>query len=407
MACNIERPDPQDLFNRYLSMFSNTVLGGANVVPESNEWYATSVNYAIAEEFYAISEQAWKERDPREACCENLISMAERDGIYPRPAVFAQGYVELSGTANAALTSPLEFSIGDLTFVTADTSSQATSLDDTGKAVIRVRALTAGEGGNITETTGSLTTTVADVDAEVKVCGGTFCQGAEAEECEAFRTRYLSRLQYQPRATNAWILDKLLEWPCATRAIQRAGACCTCGGCDTGTDCADCGCLTCGGDIAFYLMFDNTFDCGIAPASTIEEVQTWLFGEVQGYGQGQVEIGVCGQVYMVQPVQVNVTIDIVDCPTSTQLSEIRSQVTEFFGTLEPSQPIRVRAIDTIVANIIGVNVNFETELSLENAGDAPEKVFVGNCDLEMECDYMACLNELTINRPNSQTGFCS
>lgn len=407
MACNIERPSPQDLFNRYLNLFSNTVLGGATVIPESNEWYATSVNYAIAEEFYAISEQAWKERDPREACCDNLIALAERDGIYPRPAAFAQGYVELTGTANAPLTAPLEFTVDGQTYVTASTASQPTAIGDSGTVIIRVRALVAGTVGNIAATTGSLVTTVANVETSVKVCGGTFCEGTDAEECEAFRTRYLSRLQYQPRATNAWILDKLLEWPCATRAIQRAGSCCTCGGCGTGTDCADCDCLTCGGAIAFYVMFDNTFDCGIASSDTIEEIEEWMFGTPQGYGLGQVEIGVCGRVVPVQPVQVDVFIDIADCPTTTELSNIRTQVTEFFGTLEPSQPLRVRNIEQIVGNIIGSNTNYEVRLELTNASDSPTKVYIGNCDLELECDYLACLNSLTINRPDSFSGFCS
>lgn len=414
MACKIDRPDPQALFNRYLNMFSATVLGGAPVIPESNEWYASSINYAMAEEFYAITEQAWKELDPRYACCENLTAMAAQNGVYPRPAIFAQGYVKLSGKRNAPLPEGLEFTIGGLQFITATDALQPTQLDSTGSAVIRVRALVAGSGGNITEETGSMTTVVANVDSEVEVCGGTFCEGADAETCDQFRARYIRRLQYQPRATNQWIMDKIVEWPCATRALQRAGTCCQCSDC-TGrpSGCEDCGCKDCGGKLEFYVMFDNSFDNGIAPASVVEEVEEWLFGSPQGYGLGQVEIGVCGRLVPITPVRVNVFMDILDCPSGGQLTQIENQVREFFNTLEPSKPLRAQSLEIIAANIVGATANIEVRFELVNPADGygtgmprtdDSKVFIGNCDLEPECDYLLVLNNLTITRPiTSQT----
>lgn len=416
MTCKLERPAPQALFDRYLQMFSSTVLGGAEVIPESNEWYAASINYAIAEEFYAISEQAWKERDPREACCENLIAMAERDGTYPLPPTHAQGYVKLTGTPGTSLPAPLEFDVGGVSFVTASTATQPAFVGDNGTVAIRVRALSPGANGNVAQATGSLITTVAGVEREVEVCGGTFCEGADAETCEQFRARYIRRLQYQPRATNQWILDKLLEWPCATRAIQRAGSCCQCNDCgEKPGGCVDCGCKDCGGQLSFYLMFDNSFPCGVAPAAVLAEAQEWMFGSPQGYGLGQVEVGICGNIVPVQGVMVDVLVDIAACPTVAELDQVRSTIAEFFSTLEPSKPLRIRSINTLLANIIGADTNFEARLELVNPTDgygngnprdADSKVFVGNCDLEPECDVMLCLRNITINRPDTSGAAC-
>lgn len=407
MACKIERPTPQALFDRYLNMFSSTVLGGADVIPESNEWYATSVNYAIAEQFYAVSEQAWKERDPREACCENLEAMAAADGVYPRPAAFAQGYVKLTGTANAPLPAPLEFSIGDQNFVSASTTTQPSSLNATGSAVIRVRALVAGPSANRPGATGSMSTIVANVNATIQVCGGFFCNGADAEECVAFRARYLRRLQYNPRATNSWIIDKLLEWPCATRALQRAGECCQCNDrADQPSGCEDCGCKDCGGKLEFYIMFDNTFDCGIAPSSVVAEIEKWMFGALQGYGLGQVEIGVCGRIMAVKPLPVNVYLDVADCITSSQRAAIQNQITEFFTTISPSIILSARSIETVIANIIGAEKNFETRFELVNASDAAN-IIPSDCDLEPRCDYLPCLKNLFINQNGNNEGACA
>ena len=61
MSCIILRPDPQVLFNSLKDAFSSTVLGGGKVIPESNEWYVVTNDYAAAEQFYAIADQMWRE----------------------------------------------------------------------------------------------------------------------------------------------------------------------------------------------------------------------------------------------------------------------------------------------------------------------------------------------------------
>src|SRR4029077_3218089 len=98
----------------------------------------------------------------------------------------------------------------------------------------------------------------------------SFCSGAEAETCEEFRKRYLDRLAYQPRATMAWIKQKLLEFPCATRVCVREGSCCRCD-----PDCVNGGtpCESCGTLMQFYVLFDDTFPCGIPPQHIVEDIQ--------------------------------------------------------------------------------------------------------------------------------------
>ena len=76
MSCIILRPDPKVLFGQLQSMFSSTVLGGGQIIPESNEWYVVANDYAMAEQFYAIADQLWRENNPETACCDNLYKMA-------------------------------------------------------------------------------------------------------------------------------------------------------------------------------------------------------------------------------------------------------------------------------------------------------------------------------------------
>lgn len=407
MTCNLNRPDPQTLFDQHKKMFENTILGGAQVIPESNEWYAIAVNYAAAEEMFAVLAQSFNELDPAEACCDNLYSMAARDGVFPFPATFSQGYIKLTGVAGTPLPATLEFLVDGQTYVTATDTSAPTQIDENGQAVTRVRALVPGVEGNISVTNGTLVTAVADVEGNVEICGGSFCQGAEAEPCESFRARYIARKQYQPRATQAWIQQKLLEWPCATRAIARAGSCCSCSdnkieGCS--------GCAECGNALDFYVMFDGTFECGIAPDNIIAEIDNWMFGEIQGYGMGQLPVGVCGSIRPVTPLQVVVRVELDGCPTAAQIQDIETQVAEFMGTLSPSLPLNTSQIVSIVNEVLEYNIEPDVFVELVNPeegyGPATASLqqtdealaFITDCAVEPECDVMVCLSDIIIDR---------
>lgn len=388
MTCSITRPDPQTLFNRIRDMFSANVLGGSAVIPESNEWYVVSNDYAMQEQLYAIADQMWKETNPETACCENLIAMASRNGVYPKPATSAQGYAELTGDPGAAIPATIEISTSVGTFRSTGTVPSALTPD--GKATVRIKALSPGEAGNSsgTVTTGQLTTTAPGINTQVTILGGTLCGGAEAETCEAFRTRYLNRLAYKPRATSAWIQDKFMEYPCVTRVCTREGSCCRCD-----PQCGNCGCLACGDRMEFYVFFDNSFPCGIAPVDVVEDLNKWMFGEHQGYGEGQVEIGVCGAVHVAYPLYVNVWIDIVGCPTISQKDLIEQYVRDLFTKICPSVPLRKKQVELVVSQVVGTDVDVDVQFDVIDYDRT--KVYISDCgDLEPECDWIPCLKDI-------------
>lgn len=410
--CKIQRPDPQELFDKLSADFSNTMLGGAPVIPESNEWYMTAFHYEMMESFYAIASQATRERDPRYACADNLLKIAAEDGVLPRAAKAAQGVVKITGEAGAAIPSPLEIEIEGQTFIGTPSLAEIPS---GGTLAVPVAALVPGADGNI-----STEATFTVDDLEIELCGGATCGGCEEEGVEQLRQRYLSRIRYQPRARAEWLLGKALEWPCATRAILRAGSCCTCD-CDStgqvgssGGDCEKCGCAECGGGFDLYVMFDATFPNGIAPREVLDDVQEWLFGKPQGYGLGCAEIGVCGRVVSVAPVEFDMTVTVDGCPSPGQLGRARDIVSEFASTIEPSKPI---ATDDLVLSlsraIPGLNFTAIVDLADPSVGYGNmigpklenSQVFVTPCGFEPECDFMMVLRNLNItSQVQSATG---
>lgn len=393
MTCILPRPSPQVLFDTYKNMFSATVLGGGEIIPESNEWYVTSLNYAIAESFYAIAEQQWKERDPRYACCDNLINLAALDGVYPRAASFAEGYGKVTGTAGSALIPDMQIAFNEQTYKSVGAVPKV--LPASGEVTLRFRALQPGAIGNRIATgaqTAVLTTPLTGANSEVSVYSGKFCGGSEAEECEAFRTRYLARRRYAPRATAAWIKEKLLEWPCATRVCERSGSCCT------PTDCNDCPNPV--SEFNYYVMFDDTFECGLPPQCVADEITTWMFGERQGYGEGQAEIGICGKIYTALPVATTVAIAGGLCFSPSQRNETIDIVTDLFKTFCPSQTVTAKQVELAIAQVVGYIPDLEVQLSTTST-----HATVTPCgDIDPDCDYMVCLAGINFPDVNETTG---
>lgn len=411
MSCIILRPDPKALFDQLQNMFSSTVLGGGKVIPESTEWYVVSNDYAMAEQYFAIADQMWREANPETACCDNLYKMAAQHGVFPKPASHAEGYAKLTGIPGSAVPPSLEIQTTQGIFVSVGTVPL--EIPNSGEIIIRIRALTPGSSYNSagSVTTGTLTTPAPGINTEVAICGGQFCGGAEAETCEQFRKRYLERLAYQPRATMAWIKEKMLEFPCATRVCVREGTCCRCTP-ECGDECSDCGCKNCGTAMQFYVLFDGVFPCGIPPQNIVDDITDWLFGTPQGYGEGQVEIGVCGQIYAPTPLMVNVFIDIEGCPSSAQKQYIEDQIIALFKRVCPSMPLRVKQLELIVATVVGAEFNIQVRFEVVGYEDQKppfprDQVWITACgDLEPECDVLPCLNEVTFTTPDGRTPVC-
>lgn len=400
MSCKLERPSQQALFDRVKDMFSSTVLGGAPVIPESNEWYAVSLNYAMAEEFYAISEQSWRESDPRYACCDNLVDLAERDGVYPRPASPAQGYIRIIGTAGASLPQNMVFTFGGQNYVPASTIPGA--MPDAGELIIRVQAVVPGSAGNISgQVTGQIQTPPPGVDAEVSLYGGRFCDGAEAEGCEPFRARYLERLAYKRNYGIDWIKQKVLEWPCVTDVCERAGVCCDIPLEDYGKN------VKCNAEVKLYAIFDGTFPCGMAPECITDEITEWIFGIQQGTGQGQAEWGMFGKIYTATPAYVRVVVDGLACASPSATQEINRRVRDFVTRLCPSTTLSIDDLNSIIKQILGSGIEFSAAIEVIDPED--DNVRINSCgDAEPQCDVRVCLGEdvLFIGMTAVTAGLC-
>lgn len=394
MACNLTRPTPDALFERVKNMFSTTVLGGAPIIPESNEWYAVSLNYAMAEEFYAISEQAWRERDPRFACCENLIDMAALDGVYPRPATFAQGYVKITGLAGSVIENDIQIDIQGAIFVAAGPVPGI--MPQEGSVTIRVQAQQPGPSGNVpSSSTGTIIGALPGLDPTVNIFG-TFCGGAEAEGCEPFRSRYLERLAYKTNYGVDKIKQQVLEWPCVTRVCVRGGVCCD----DTAPTTPNA--PQCRTDVRLYALFDNTFPCGLAPQCVVDEITDAIFGSPQGIGAGQAEWGMYGKIYTAAPAYLNIAVTGLRCSSPAEENLIRQRISDFTRYLCPSEVLRVEDLRTIASQVVGTTAGFEvffqidqneTGVSIDRCGDAVPL-----------CDHLICVQDVRILGPEYTNG---
>lgn len=385
MVCKLDRPEPQELFDRILNNFSANVLGGRQVIPESNEWYVVSNDYAMAEEFYSIAEAQWKAQDPRYMCCADLYEYASVRGITPLPATPAQGYVTVSGTPGTVIPSPLEVTIESQNF--RATGTIPATMPALGSFDVRVKAIVPGVVGNIaiTSDSGTLSTSVPGLSNTVGVRGTSFCGGSEAEECETFRARFLKAHGYHPRANVDWIMAKLKEWPCVTRVCERGGSCC-----ETPLSGNDCGCNSCSQSLGFYVMFDGTFDCGIPPSCVITDLNTWMWGDPPGKGLGQADFGMCGEIFAPVASVIDVVVTGMACATTAEMQLVRERITDVFLTACPAQLFMVKQVELVIAQVVGFSDAFEVTFH-DRTGNMS---FTPCGDLDPNCDILPCLGEI-------------
>jgi hypothetical protein len=161
----------------------------------------------------------------------------------------------------------------------------------------------------------------------------------------------------------------------------------------------------------FYVLFNGVFPCGIPPANVVEDINDWLFGEHQGFGEGQVEIGVCGQIYAPKPLYVNVIVDIAGCPTSSQKQMIADQIRALFERICPSTALTSKQLELIAASVIGAETNVSVRFSVPGyENQVPpyprDLVYMDACGLEPECDVLPCLNEVKFTGPDASNPPC-
>lgn len=395
MACNIKRPDAQELWDRMASDFSLEVLGGAEIIPESNEWYVLSVNFALAEQFQSTAEIMWRERDPRYACCENLQKIAAENGVFPRPATKAQGFVKLTGAAGTELNNDIVVEFDGKKY--RPSGQVPLKMAAEGWVAVRVQAEIAGSDGNEASGKGVLITPIQGIDAEVSAYGTAFCGGAEPEECEEFRTRYLERMAFSNHTDMKWFKNKILEYPCVTSVCDRGENCCE-------TD--ENGKAICSDFIEVHAFFDGTFDCGLPPQCVLDDMNDWLFGTPRGSGTGQAPFGVCGEVIFVQGGYINIRLDGFACYSEEQRNEVETRIREFIDGLCPSVNLSARSLELIAAQVVGNTDSFNIVIDIIDDGKSHEGLSLNMCgDLEVGCDWKPCLRNIEfVNLRVSKTG---
>lgn len=374
MEC-VGRPTLETIFQDELNRFSAKVLNGAPVIPESNEWYLVGVNAAATDAFYAIAEMQRREADPRTACCENLISIAELDGVYPAPATFSRGYVRLTGTPGAAIPANLTVSIGQGVYVIDAASTPPAVIGSNGAAVVQMQATTPGAKGNGTgSATGTMVSVAAGIDTAVTAPAG-FCGGGDAEDCEAFRRRYLERLAFRPQADLAWITEKAMEWPCLTRVCVRQ--------CDS---CCD------DGRWELFAFFDGAFENGIPPQAVVNDLTRWMFGARQGQGEGLVPFGVFGRFFAANPLPVKVIIRNLKCTSGPDLAEAKARIAKLFSGLCPGAKICRRIVEAAITQVVGGQCDFSVEFDTGAASIPCDSAG----DLIAGCDSLPVLSEIIV-----------
>ena len=366
MTCIIQRPEPQELFDRVKQMFSANVLGGAPVVPDTNEWYAVSNDYLAQEVWYSTAEQMLRETDPRYACHDNLITIAARYGIYPRPASFARGYVKLTGTPGARLSPGIAVQFEDAVYRVDPTSTVPAQMPDTGQVILRMVSDTPGplgSAGSALTTSGRIISPLTGIAQAVEIYGGRFCNGRDAETGEEFRVRVLQRLSHGWRANLAGVTGDLLEYPCVTRVLPR-----------------DCECCTERGRLDLFVFMDDTFANGIPPQLTLDEMTDWYFGRPQGFGLALADIGQEGRFYAAKPVRVNITVSNLPCTSPAQMEEVRQRIVAMMAGLTPGHELCRRMIDACVIQTLGYVCGFDVAMVPATAPLTDPESYKPACD---------------------------
>jgi hypothetical protein len=183
-----------------------------------------------------------------------------------------------------------------------------------------------------------------------------------------------------------------MEWPCITGVCERSGTCCYD---DEVPDYK--GGIACGRPIRLYALFDGIFPFGAAPVEQINEINEWLFGVVQGIGQGQTLWGVTGQVYPHTGAYMSIEIDGMSCVSPATTNEIRARIVEYVARLCPSQILYRRDIEAIISQLTGGTGNYDLYFESEDLDKI--KIDQGCGDAIPECDVRITLNEIRFPNP--------
>jgi uncharacterized phage protein gp47/JayE len=368
------RPEPKKLYNQIRDLFSVYVLGGAPIIPESNEFYVVNNDYASAETIYSNIQRTLKELDWETACCSNLYKAASDLGIYPRPKMRHRGFVKIMGVNSTNIPLGTKFNIGQNVFEIDQQLSGNIYNIENGVVYIGVKNTVDELLGDVPSIT-NLQTPIVGV-TEVKLLG-YLCGGDTEENCEEFRKRAIQRRKTAYKPNIKWVVEKLEEFPCVTRVAIR--------------ECDEC---LYDGNTNVYVFFDNTFEYGIPPLNVVRQIDKWFYGKVKGAGQGQAPIGMFGSVYVPEVKKVDIQIISADCLSNNEINSFKTKLQELFSNFNPGDKLPKLWINVLLLN---VNPNL-TSYTVKILVDGVEHNEWCNHDedLNVECDELIVLGEVTI-----------
>lgn len=297
LDCTIPRPSIEELQQTAKTEISTRMLGGAPVLPLSNEDILSFIFAGTVNLMHGYVAQGLKESDPKDMCCDNLVTYAARRGIFLQGAERARGVVVITGTPGAAIPANIRFVDENSQEYKLDPSyvTNPTVLNGGGSASLFIAASGGGVRYNHAGGTAlTVSTTIPGINIEATVTAAGIIGGADEETCEQLRTRVLESEKMGAVSTNTtWFLSQTLRYPGVSRACS--------------DECERC----CDQGLVLYPFFDGAYEDGVPPASVIDSMNLWMFGPARTHGEGLAPIGLLGEYRAAAPTYLTVHVDCV------------------------------------------------------------------------------------------------
>lgn len=298
LDCTTPRPAIADLHSATKTEISTRMLGGAPVLPMSNEDVLAFVMAGVTNMMHGFVAQGLKESDPKDMCCDNLVAYAARHGIFMQAASRARGVLVVTGTPGATIPGNIRFVGEGAQEYKLDPSyiTNPTVLDGSGSAALFVAASGGGERYNVPGATQlTVSSTIPDINILATVSTAGLIGGTDDETCDELRARVLAAEERGTLSTNvSWFVTETMTFPGVTRACS--------------DECEGC----CEQGLLLYPFFDGAYEDGVPPQSVVDSMNLWMFGPARTHGEGLAPIGVLGEYRVAVPTVLNVELACVD-----------------------------------------------------------------------------------------------
>jgi len=298
ISCRLPRPDIGELQTAIATELSKRLLGGAPVLPMSTEDVLAFVMAGAVNTMHGFVTQALKENNPATMCCDNLVVYGAQHGISLHAATRSKGYVAITGTPGAVIPANIRFA-GDAREYKLDpgVAFNPTTIDSTGRAVLRVVSVTGGAAFDMPAGTELVvSTTYPGIDIDAIVVGNGLVGGSDNESCDSLRSRIVAAERASAISTNLkWYLETTSTYPGVTRAcVEECEGCC-----DPQM-------------VSIYPFMEGAFGdrdnapYGVPTCEVIDAMNLWMWGRNAGKGEGLAPVGIVGRYYQALPTMVTV-----------------------------------------------------------------------------------------------------